>query len=325
MRALSECLPGLSILLDAPPSDRAEQPPAASQPQPSAPASPAPAARQMAAQPARPAAGSDTVLFGNTIRTSQRTPVHELSEGEATAVIQGVLVSVEMKEGWKGRDGRVSYRVQLNVTDHTDSIYCVCTFPEEKRAQRLYERLRGLPGTREQVIVRGVCRVPKYAKEPYLFVNDINAAPAKYREDTAQQKRVELHLHSRMSTMDGLTDVTQAFQLAKRWGHSALAVTDHGVVQAFPEADKAAKKAGVKAIFGVEGYLAPDCDLIDIGETYVVFDIETTGLKPERADIIEIGAVKICRGEIAGASRRSSTTACSFRRTSQSSPASRTT
>ena len=56
----------------------------------------------------------------------------------------------------------------------------------------------------------------------------------------------------------------------------------------------------MKAIFGVEGYLAPDCDLIDIGETYVVFDIETTGLKPERADIIEIGAVKICRGEIAG-------------------------
>lgn len=300
VRALSERLPGLSILLDAPPSDRAEQPPAGSQPQPSAPVAPAPAARQMAAQPARPAAGSDTVLFGSTIRTSQRTPVHELSEGEATAVIQGVLVSVEMKEGWKGRDGRVSYRVQLNVTDHTDSIYCVCTFPEEKRAQRLYERLRGLPGTREQVIVRGVCRVPKYAKEPYLFVNDINAAPAKYREDTAQQKRVELHLHSRMSTMDGLTDVTQAFQLAKRWGHSALAVTDHGVVQAFPEAAKAAKKAGVKAIFGVEGYLAPDCDLIDIGETYVVFDIETTGLKPERADIIEIGAVKICRGEIAG-------------------------
>ena len=189
VRALSERLPGLSILLDAPPSDRAERRAcrfaAAAE---RAGLAPRPAARQMAAQPARPAAGSDAVLFGSTIRTSQRTPVHELSEGEATAVIQGVLVSVEMKEGWKGRDGRVSYRVQLNVTDHTDSIYCVCTFPEEKRAQRLYERLRGLPGTREQVIVRGVCRVPKYAKEPYLFVNDINAAPAKYREDTGSAK-----------------------------------------------------------------------------------------------------------------------------------------
>lgn len=101
-----------------------------------------------------------------------------------------------------------------------------------------------------------------------------------------------------MSTMDGLTDVTQAFQMAKRWGHRALAITDHGVVQAFPEAAKAAKKTGVKAIFGVEGYLLPDCELIDISETYVVFDIETTGLKPEHADIIEIGAVKISGGVV---------------------------
>ena len=98
--------------------------------------------------------------------------------------------------------------------------------------------------------------------------------------------------------MDGLTDVTRAFKTAKRFGHKALAITDHGVVQAFPEAAKAAKKTGVKALFGVEGYLLPDTELMPMDAAFVVFDIETTGLKAEHADIIEIGAVKIVDGRI---------------------------
>lgn len=286
LQALSERLPGLSVRFEA------EQAPSfdAKQDAPSAP--------KRAAMPKPSPKANDNVLCGSAIHANAFAPIHELTEGKDPIAILGFVVSAEMREGWKGRDGRLSYRVQLNVTDHTDSIYCICTFYEEGRAQRLLERVQPLVGTRERVAVRGICKLPHYAKELHLFVNDINIVPAAYREDRAEEKRVELHLHSRMSTMDGLTDVTQAFQMAKRWGHRALAITDHGVVQAFPEAAKAAKKTGVKAIFGVEGYLLPDCELIDISETYVVFDIETTGLKPEHADIIEIGAVKISGGVV---------------------------
>ena len=116
--------------------------------------------------------------------------------------------------------------------------------------------------------------------------------------DDAPVKRVELHLHTKMSAMDGISDCSALIKRAAEWGHKAVAITDHGVVQAFPEAAKASKKTGVKAIFGVEGYLVPDTDLIDMQETYVVFDIETTGLKAQHADIIEIGAVKIENGRI---------------------------
>ena len=298
VRLLSDYLPGVSVGLDVR-SDAAEaMAPATSQ----AKVMPRPAPSQKPAQAAastpKQTADGVRILYGTSIKTHQRVRVHDLAEGDAMVVIEGVLVSAEMREGWKGKDGRTSHRVQLNVTDYTDSVYCVCTFYEEVKAQRFYDWVSPLSGQRDRLLVRGVCRMPRYAKELMVFVNDVNAEPAVYREDTAADKRVELHLHSRMSTMDGLTDLTEAFQMAKRWGHRALAITDHGVVQAFPEAAKAAKKTGVKAIFGVEGYLVPDCDLIDLQDTYVVFDIETTGLKPEHADILEIGAVKLSNGKI---------------------------
>lgn len=292
---LSEYLPDVSVYLDVSGSNMDHVPFPSAEPAP-LPAPPA----AVAAKPAAPqnTQEGNRVLFGSSVKTGARMRIHDLTESDATIVIQGVLVSAEIREGWKGKDGRASFRVQMNVTDNTDSVYCICSFYEEAKAQRFYEWISPFIGERDQLIVRGVCRMPKYAKELQLFVNDVNTAPAFYREDTAPEKRVELHLHSRMSTMDGLTDVTQAFKMAKRWGHRALAITDHGVVQAFPEAAKASKKTGVKAIFGVEGYLAPDCDLLDLQQTYVVFDIETTGLKPEHADIIEIGAVKVRDGGI---------------------------
>ena len=289
--ALAAILPGVSIRLEC-----ADDAAAAVLTVP--PLSPAAPVTVTAPAPATASPDGTRVLFGSSIKTASRTEIHALCEGDATVVIQGTLVSAEMREGWKGRDGRSSFRVQLNLTDLTDSIYCICTFYEEAKAQRFFDWISPFIGAKEELVVRGVCRMPKYAKELNLFVNDVNSAPAVFREDKCEEKRVELHLHSRMSTMDGLTDVTEAFKTAKRWGHRALAITDHGVVQAFPEAAKASKKTGVKAIFGVEGYLVPDTDLIDMQETYVVFDIETTGLKAQHADIIEIGAVKIENGRI---------------------------
>lgn len=253
-----------------------------------------------AVKPVKPQQTDARVLLGTTIKSAKRTPIHQLVESEAAVVIAGRVVSVEERDGWgnKGANGNSTYRVQINLTDETDSVYCECRFFEEPKRARFTGMLKAALDEGLQLVIRGVCRMPKYAKELQLFVNDVNTMAASLRQDTAGEKRVELHMHTRMSMMDGLTDVTGAFKLAKRFGHRALAVTDHGVVQSFPEAAKAAKKTGVMALFGVEGYLLKDTVLSDMERSYVVFDLETTGLKPESAEIIEIGAVRIEGGRI---------------------------
>ena len=123
------------------------------------------------------------------------------------------------------------------------------------------------------------------------------------------KQRVELHLHTQMSAMDAVTPVEKLVERAAQWGHKAIAVTDHGVVQAYPEAYSAGKKHNVKIIYGVECYLVNDeipivtaSDGADTGHKltggFVVFDIETTGLNPTKDGITEIGAVKIEDGKI---------------------------
>ena len=124
--------------------------------------------------------------------------------------------------------------------------------------------------------------------------------------DNEEVKRVELHLHSQMSTMDAVTNIADYIETAAAWGHKAIALTDHGGIQAFPEAQKAAKKAGIKMIYGMEGYVVDeelrptmnDADIDLLNTTYVVFDFETTGLSARHDDIIEFGAVKMRHGLI---------------------------
>lgn len=144
--------------------------------------------------------------------------------------------------------------------------------------------------------------------EPVILVNRIikTSAPPE-RMDNAPEKRVELHLHTQMSKMDGITSVTEYIKRAHKWGHRAIAITDHGVVQAFPEALHAVegKYGDVKILYGCEAYLVDDLGSVvknfkgqTIDDSYVVFDLETTGLKKEIDKIIEIGAVKVKGGEI---------------------------
>lgn len=144
--------------------------------------------------------------------------------------------------------------------------------------------------------------------EPVMLVNRICEGQApEMRMDNAPEKRVELHLHTKMSKMDGITAAKDFIKRAHDWGHKAIAITDHGVVQAFPEAMHAAedKYKDVKVLYGCEAYLVDDLGTVvknyqgqSIDDTYVVFDLETTGLKKEIDKIIEIGAVKVTNGVI---------------------------
>ncbi|MFR3244359.1 MAG: PHP domain-containing protein [Lachnospira sp.] len=124
--------------------------------------------------------------------------------------------------------------------------------------------------------------------------------------DTSVEKRIELHCHTKMSDMDGVSDVKDIVKRAMKWGHKAIAITDHGDVQAFPDANHTVPSdSDFKVIYGVEAYLVDDLKGMvtdsqnqDLDADYVVFDLETTGFSPETNRIIEIGAVKVQNGKI---------------------------
>ncbi len=159
----------------------------------------------------------------------------------------------------------------------------------------------------DRVRLRGGIALDQINQEPRLFAKEcIKLPPLPLREDLHTRKRVELHLHTKMSTMDGVGDIDAYCALAKHMGHTAIAITDHGVVQGFPEAQAAAKKHGIKMIYGAELYMIDETIAhimnpanVSLKDTdYVVFDLETTGLSSRYDRIIEIGAIRIKKGEV---------------------------
>jgi DNA polymerase-3 subunit alpha (Gram-positive type) len=221
--------------------------------------------------------------------------IKQLTEEQQQIAISGQIFRLESRVSKSGKKFYLG-----DITDFQDSI-SFKIFPRGEHA--LDEHLKeGL-----WVKLRGDLQMDPFAKELTLLVNDIMEAPPLFkREDQAPEKRVELHLHTKMSAMDATVDVGEAIKQAVKWGHPAIAITDHGVVQAFPEAYAAARKAGIKVIYGMEGYLVDDGVPIVIGAsgeritdvTYVVFDLETTGFNPWKEDLLEIGAVKLKDGQI---------------------------
>ena len=219
--------------------------------------------------------------------------------GEVT--IRGQVLTMESREI---RNEKTI--LMFNVTDFTDTI-TVKMFLENDQVPEITGRLKkgGF------VKIKGRTTIDKFDHELSIAsVQGIKSIGSfvTAREDHAAKKRVELHCHTKMSDMDGVSDASAIIKRAKSWGHPAVAVTDHGVVQAFPEASHtydAVADDDFKVIYGVEAYLVDDLkDIVygskgqSIDSDFVVFDIETTGFSPVKDKIIEIGAVRVEKGQI---------------------------
>ena len=236
------------------------------------------------------------VLMGKPIR-GKAVPMEGLSPKMGMVAVEGKVFSMDAHE--TRRPGM--WIVSFDMTDLRGSV-SVCRFTEEKEALALQSAIR--PGM--YLKVQGMVELTRDGKDVQIRPVNIETAEHQPRKDTAPDKRVELHLHTQMSNMDALTDVGSAVKLAASWGHKAIAITDHGVLQAFPGAVKAAK-GKIKVIFGVEGYYINNLDdriavhgPLDqaFSDEVVCFDIETTGLHVNTEAITEIGAAVLKNGEI---------------------------
>lgn len=222
--------------------------------------------------------------------------ISEIAEDSGRVTIEGTIFAVDTKALNNGKT-----IIIFNITDHTNSITAKLFVKDESSKEKL---LAGITEGRF-VRIKGDVQLDPFIKELVIYPNNIVESEKKKRVDTAPEKRVELHAHTGMSAMDGFSSAAQLIKRAKEWGHKAIAITDHGVVQAFPEAYETSKKTGVKVIYGVEGYFVNDgvpivynARSVGFDEEFVVFDIETTGLSANTDRITEIGAVKIKNGSI---------------------------
>ncbi|WP_017753794.1 PolC-type DNA polymerase III [Calidifontibacillus oryziterrae] len=222
--------------------------------------------------------------------------IKQIQEEERRITIQGYIFSSEIKELKSGRS-----LLTFKITDYTDSL-TIKIFSRDKEDVNILQSVKkGM-----WVKVRGSVQTDTFMRELVMMAQDINEVKAVERQDTSEKKRVELHLHTPMSQMDAVTSISELVIQAKKWGHEAIAVTDHAVVQAFPEAYSAGKKHGIKILYGLEANLVDDGVPIAYNpvhrlladETYIVFDVETTGLSAVYDTIIELAAVKVKNGEI---------------------------
>ncbi len=237
------------------------------------------------------------VIFGEDFIVESPTSLADAPSSKGRAVFLGTVFDVAMKETRAGDKNNCT----IGISDGASAIYVKKTLPNDE-----LDWVKGLKaGT--HVAVLGRVQTDKFDNEPYLSPLSIKKISTVLRTDTAKEKRVELHLHTNMSQMDAIITPKELIDTALRWGHKAIAVTDHGNVQAFPEVMLAleASKSDLKVLYGTEAYFVNDTAKCIFGRKYpafsdemVVFDIETTGLSNRTCKIIEIGAVKIKEGNV---------------------------
>jgi len=285
---------------EAPPWEEAPIPPAETE---STPAAKAPA------KPRAPKKEKANIPYDETTKKpvgnyrpikGAPVPIGTLGLDSGSAVIWGDIFSVDCRDT---RD-KNHFIMSIAITDYTGSIN-LKIFDELSLKPKLGDLKPGMT-----VLVQGDISYDKYDRDMVMRPRHINTVKKNVLIDDAPVKRVELHLHTTMSAMDGVSTAEDLVKRAHSWGHPAVAVTDHGVVQAFPEVMNTVEKIrkddpDFKAIYGVEGYFINDMLPAVKGRTdapingrYIIFDLETTGLSAATERIIEIGAVKVENGEI---------------------------
>ena len=242
---------------------------------------------------------SGPVKIGYTIKEdADFRRIEQIIDEERKIAIEGYVFHSELRELRSGRT-----LLTFKVTDYTSSIL-IKVFSRDKEDAAILAKVKKGMWVRAQ----GSIQNDTFVRDLVMIANDINEITKIGRLDKAPEgeKRVELHLHTPMSQMDAVTPVAALVSQAAKWGHKAIAITDHAGVQSFPEAFSAGKKNGIKILYGVEANLVDDgvpivynpAPRLLAEDTYVVFDVETTGLSAVYDTIIELAAVKIHDGQI---------------------------
>ena len=272
-------------------------------------------------------AGDVTVIANTIVETNTDVPeLPKEEEIEDTPLILGttpnITETVVKVEDLGVDDGRVALQGEViysedrtlksgktlfsfDLYDGTSTITCKA-FLEKDKAKKIMKRIQKSKGIK----LAGTAQMDTFSNELTVMANTIietEGLKKEIRQDNSEVKRVELHMHTQMSQMDAMTSATDLIKRAMKWGMKSIAITDHGVVQAFPEAHKLLgyDNPDMKIIYGVEAYLAPDKNAIvtnpkgqDIDTTYCVLDLETTGFSATTEKITEVGIMKIKNGEV---------------------------
>ena len=244
------------------------------------------------------AIATSNILFGNIVK-GKVTPIEDITYEIDNVTVEGMVFGIvpSNKKGF--------YSFNIKITDLITSMY-VRVFAN---SEEVYNDLLGKIKSGMWLKINGYVKNNTFYNDFVLNARNIETfvKEEKQVEDLATEKRVELHAHTKMSQMDGVVDLADLVKRASNWGHKAIAITDHNAIQVFPEAAKLSKKHDIKIIYGVElAMIDDDLDLVFrpddsnlLDNTYVVFDLETTGFNAAVGDtIIEVGAVKITNGEI---------------------------
>lgn len=224
----------------------------------------------------------------------------DITPDEGRIALQGEISNLEAKELRSGK-----MLVSFDLYDRSSSMTCK-SFIQPTQYDEVYSRLKGAKGVK----VVGNAGVSNFSGELEMIANIIvetDGIKKTFRQDNADVKRVELHMHTKMSQMDGMTSAKDLIKRAMSWGMKSVAITDHGVVQSFPEAHKllGRNNPDMKVLYGVEAYLTPDKKPTvsnikdqDLDTTYCVLDLETTGFSPKIEKITEIGIMKVQGGKV---------------------------